>query len=656
MSIWTPDRLPIAVVPLPGEALESWIAAYARRLHTTGNTLISHIGLGSTRISQMALRLRQHEVAALERATGVDRHVLTSMTLEPYDGLAVAIHPGRRALAAWFPVGRFATASARYCPACLREHDGRGPVTRRLPWSFACPLHAVLLQDVCPRCHRPPRPWNTRRLGPQASGACTRNNPRTSARRGGCGADLTGVPSVPIPVGGLVLAAHQHLAALMASSPAGRPAALTALRQIYATAWRALRGLRAILGQAPPVVHAVLNEVHAGLPSPAGAEPRSDARTAAISAALACVALDDTHPDHEVLFDWIVRADRTLLQHRRTAPGIGAIARRWAWSGPDLVSRVLSRLDRDANLHSRLRYGTATPRPRWPDLKAEVITRRAAMMPAMLWPGWTLRLLPGSPGGPDTPHSASCGSFRRGCASFLLLPGGPPRLNFERAAPLLGNNPADTDRGAVERTIYHDRDLTSLASVLAQLAFALDEHGSPIDYARRRALFTDLRSVTFDLDAYTRLRLQHGWSAGYAPREAVLRWYLLVLLTGEHPSLPGAKKPFSWRCGNFRSAAPRPLRGFLRQQAADNLARHGITEPVTWEPPPALGHLGRLARHRSGPHPRRAGHRPPADGLLCSRCRRRRPDCRACPALVRDHRRRRSRCGGQRSPRLAGSR
>jgi hypothetical protein len=588
VSAWTADRLPITVAPLPGEALESWIAAYARRLRTTSNGLISHIGLGGTRISQMALRLREHEAAALERATRVDRQVLTRMTLEPHDGLTVAIHPGRRALAAWSPAGRFAAASARYCPACLREHDGRGPVTWRLPWSFACPLHAVLLHDLCPACHRPPRLWNTRRLGPQA-GACTRNNPRTSGRRGGCGTDLTRLLSVALPVGGLVLAAHQHLAALMAGPPGGRAAALTALRQIYATAWRVLRGLHAIPGHAPPVVHAVLDEVSAGLPGPASAEVWRDARTAAIGAALACIALDDTHPGHEVLFDWVVRADRTLLQYRRTVPGIGAIARRWAWSGPDLVSRVLSRLDHDANLHSRLRYSTATPRPRWPDLSAEAITRRAAMMPAMLWPGWTLRLLPRSPNGPSAdrgaPHSASCGSFRRGCASFLLLPGGPPQLNLERAAPLLGNNSADTDRGAVERIIYHGRDLTPLASVLAQLAFALDEHGSPIDYIRRRALFTDLRSVALDLDAYTRLRLQHGWSAGYAPREAVLRWYLLVPVTGEHPAIPGMKKPFSWRCGNFLYDAPRPLRVFLSQQAEANLARHGITEPVTWEPP-----------------------------------------------------------------------
>jgi len=446
----------------------------------------------------------------------------------------------------------------------------------------------VLLADFCPACRRVPRMWNTRHMGPPAAGTCTRNKPATQARRGGCGTDLTQAAAVPVPAGGLVLAAHQRLAGLMNSPPGDRPAALTALREVYAVAGRALLGLHAVPGQAPPVVRAVLGETAAKLPGRAGAEVGHDAHSAAIGATLACIVLDDTHPEHEELFGWILAADRSLLAERQYTPVIGAVARRWAWSGPEMVSRVLAGLDRDANLHTRLRYATATARPRWPDLPAEAITRRAAMLPAMLWPGWTMRLLPAPPasaGPPGGPRTASFASFRRGCASFLLLPGGPPQLNFERAAPLLGNRSADTDRGAVERITYHGRDLTPLASVLAQLAWALDEHGSPINYARRRALFTGPADVTLDLDAYTRLRLQHGWSTSYAPRLAVLHWYLLALLTGEHPAIPGTRKPFAWRCGNFRYAAPRPLRAFLRQQAAASLARHGIAEPVTWEPP-----------------------------------------------------------------------
>ena len=446
----------------------------------------------------------------------------------------------------------------------------------------------MLLLGFCPACHRPPRTWNVRRLGPQTGTACTRDNPVTSARRGSCGTDLADAGAVPLPVGGLVMAAHQHLASLMASPPGTWPAALTELRQVYATAWRALRGLHAIPGQAPPVVHAVLDEAAAALPWRDGAEPGDDARTAAIGATLACLALDENRPGHEELFGWILQADRSLLKDRRYTPGIGAVARRWAWCGPGMVAKVLGGLDRDASLHARLRYASATPRPRWPALPAGAITRRAAMIPAMLWPGWSLRLLPRVPGGAaddDAPHSATCSSFRRGCASFLLLPGGPPQLNFERASPLLGNHSHGTDRGAVERIIYRERNLTALASVLAQLACALDEHGSPIDYARRRALFTGPESVTLDLDAYTRLLLQHGWRSSYAPRLAVLRWYLLVLLTGEHPAILGTKKPFSWYCTGFRYSAPGPLRAFLRQQAEASLVRHGIAEPVTWEPP-----------------------------------------------------------------------
>jgi hypothetical protein len=141
VSAWTADRLPITVAPLPGEALESWIAAYARRLHATGSDLIAHLGLGGSRIAHMALRLNDHEAAALERATGVARQALAAMTLEPHDGLAVAITPGRRTLASRFPIGRFGNARTRYCPQCLTHDQGHGPVTWRLPWSFACPLH-----------------------------------------------------------------------------------------------------------------------------------------------------------------------------------------------------------------------------------------------------------------------------------------------------------------------------------------------------------------------------------------------------------------------------------------------------------------------------------------------------------------------------------
>ena len=42
---WTSERLPIVLPPQPGEALDSWITAYARRLHTTGPELLKHMGI-----------------------------------------------------------------------------------------------------------------------------------------------------------------------------------------------------------------------------------------------------------------------------------------------------------------------------------------------------------------------------------------------------------------------------------------------------------------------------------------------------------------------------------------------------------------------------------------------------------------------------------
>ncbi|WP_328916408.1 MULTISPECIES: TniQ family protein [unclassified Streptomyces] len=579
MTLWTPDRIPLVVTPAPGEALESWIGAYARRLRVTDSVFLESVGLPGARTSHLALRLISDEAAALERATGVERQALTSMTLEPYDGLAVAILPDRRKLARP-PAWRFSGSRARYCPGCLGDYAGRGPVFWRLPWAFACITHHTLLLDFCPDCRQPPHPWKARRLGPRTTGTCTRAHSGLGLRAA-CGADLTQARGTPLPASGLVLAAQQHITTLLNGEPAARPTALAEVKQLYALAWRILRGLHTIADRAPEIVHTVITECGGELPELTSEDVGHDAHNAAVGTALARIALHPGHADHEALFEWVLEADRSLLKTSKN--NIGAMADRWTWSGPELVGRVLAKLDPRATLHARLRYASASPRPRWPDLPADAITRRATMIPAMLWPGWTMRLLPR----PKNNKYPRAGTFRRGCSSFLLLPGGPPQLNFERVGPLLGNQEINTDRDSIERRLYLDHDLTPLASTLAQLARALDQHGSPIDYARRRSTFTST-TVTLDLDAYARLCAQQGWNPGQRHRVLLMRAYLLMLLTGEvHPPPEGASYRFTWHCSEFRFHAPRALRSFLRQQAEDNLTHHKIIEPVTWEPPDA---------------------------------------------------------------------
>jgi hypothetical protein len=579
--IWTAGRLPIAVMPLPGEALESWIGAYARRLHTTNSGFLETVGLAGARTNQMGLRLTGTEATALQRATGIPLPVLTAMTLEPYDGLAVTIHPNRRRLTRP-PAWRFSAARTRYCPACLDENTGRGPVFWRLPWAFACPTHHTLLLDFCPDCHRPPHPWKARRLGPRGTGACTRDSLTGSQDLTGrrpCGADLSQAPVLPLPETGLALTAQQRITTLLASEASARPAALTELKQLYALAWRALKGLHTIADRAPEVVRTALTECGGVLPQLTDEDVGRDAHNAALGTTLAHVALHPGHRDHDALFDWILEADQSL--HKGPRANIGTRAGRWSWSGPALVERSLARLDPQATLQARLRYASASPRPRWPTLQADTILQRAALIPSMLWPGWTMRLLPRL----KDRANLRVGAFRRGCSSFLLLPGGPPGLNYERVGPLLDNHQIHTDRDSVERRIYRQHDLTPLASALAQLAYALDTHGAPIDYARRRATFT-YASIEFDHHAFKRLCAQHGWRTGQQHRTSLLRWYLLTLLTGEvHPPPSNANTRFAWNCTEFRFRAPQSLRSFLRQQAEDNLARHGINEPLTWEPP-----------------------------------------------------------------------
>jgi hypothetical protein len=115
-------------------------------------------------------------------ATGIDKTAIVAMTLEPYDGTALAIDYARRRLNPAFPFG--CRAWSRYCPACLAESGGRWQLHWRLGWTFACTRHNCLLADRCPHCGRRQRKTHQRYTAVPLPGHC--------AGTGGspCGADL----------------------------------------------------------------------------------------------------------------------------------------------------------------------------------------------------------------------------------------------------------------------------------------------------------------------------------------------------------------------------------------------------------------------------------------------------------------------------------
>ena len=137
---WAPQRLPITLTPVPGEGLDSWIEAYARRLRVCSSDLLNDLGLSGSTLTHMVTILTEPERRTLSTATGIHPDALTLMTLQPFDGIAVTIDPARRTTG-HPPAWRRHTGS-RFCPACLRDSGGRWQLAWRLPWAFACPIHA----------------------------------------------------------------------------------------------------------------------------------------------------------------------------------------------------------------------------------------------------------------------------------------------------------------------------------------------------------------------------------------------------------------------------------------------------------------------------------------------------------------------------------
>ncbi|MER7468644.1 TniQ family protein [Streptomyces sp. NPDC097981] len=155
MTVWTDERIPIWVPPVPREALDSWLEAYAYRLRTVTVDFVAFLGLRGSSPQKMVRRLTDHERDVLVRRTGLSAEKLTAITLEPYNESILRIHPvSRRMLypAAW----RHYSTTSRYCPGCLAENEGRWQLTWRLSWAFVCTRHKLLLLDRCPRCERHP--------------------------------------------------------------------------------------------------------------------------------------------------------------------------------------------------------------------------------------------------------------------------------------------------------------------------------------------------------------------------------------------------------------------------------------------------------------------------------------------------------------------
>ncbi|MEV6671076.1 TniQ family protein [Streptomyces sp. NPDC051162] len=557
--------------PAAGEALDSWLEAYGRRLAVTGGQFARFINPSCGDPRSMVRMLTDTERGALSRRTGLTPAALDAMTLKRFDGVVVSIDPVDRTIARP-PAWRHSGAHSRFCPACLDEDGGRWQLSWRLPWTFACLRHQLLLHDRCVACGQAPPPSTPFRGVSSSPKLCLHTT--GTGRQFRCSHDLSDTPAQALPRGGMVLASQRAVdQEILAVGPLADGTARARAQELYALARQGLGGLHHA-ATAPGVVGEILDECGGSRPAPAERFETNDAHSAAVGTALARIATDPDHPAGEEVFAWMMATVTTRT--RRSDYATRKIAD-WLPAGPRVVARMLKTADGELGLSARLRHRTATPTPSWPDLSDDEVHRRAEHLPAMLWPSWTYGLLPAGS------HTRIAG-FRRACASLALLPGST--WGYLPAASLLNNTSPGSNRRALDAAL-ESTGTDALAVLLPALAGALDAHGSPINYHRRRTLFTP-DTVSFDHSAYQALCRRNGWPLNTPVWINHLRWHMTRELLGADPG--AASRPPAWHPRLHYGLDP-DLWQFLRDQAAANLGAHGIDEPITWEPPPswALG-------------------------------------------------------------------
>ncbi|WP_143658352.1 hypothetical protein [Streptomyces sp. Tue6028] len=158
--------------------------------------------------------------------------------------------------------------------------------------------------------------------------------------------------------------------------------------------------------------------------------------------------------------------------------------------------------------------------------------------------------------------------------------------SIRAAALLTGTTVSSHNVSSLLAELTRRPDCTDVLHALILLADHLDQHGSPIDYARRRALFTTRSSFIAPLDwrdLQRRLRSNHLPDAAHAQR------WIFHTLTGSpprlaHPAIASATPSQRGQYLRFRWRILPAEVDLLLHTARTILDEHGIDEPVQWIP------------------------------------------------------------------------
>lgn len=606
-----PRTLPVRLGPLPGEALDSWLEAIAHRLAVPLNDLMLALGLpgGAHRRSNRpgtadrTIALPSAEARAIAAAAGLGEARVHAMTLASYDQRAVVLDPATRLVNIRTLWGR--GKGSRYCPGCLAATGGRWQLRWRLNWSFACVTHQRLLADDCPGCGRPQRLRGSAPHDPPHPGHC--ENPvhpaghspvRRYQAHVRCGADLRRAVTLRLPAGHPVLRTQQLLDELIEAGTAsfGVYAAspqpvLTALADIRAIAGRAIAitqtarlDLSAMRPSDPLTtrIRAMAREQHQRANAPAQARPGTMgppdvfSATAGLTAAFEVLTASGIQEAAGTL-RWLITAPRTAGR----IPSPSTIDDWGRQTSPVLRSIQLAALGPQLRPTDQLRYRTTSAAPREVDAARTAATRRAARIPALIWMPWLVRICP--------PAGIQARIARPALSCALLLPG--TRLNLSEAASLLGSESSAQALSKTVQLLQASPHWPGIAEALVRLAGHIDDHGTAIDYQRRRRL--DYGGLLPASEWQDMCRQAHAPPQS-GTWDAVARCAQYELISGSpartSPFWPGAGiHDFQRRMAEFSVVLTAGLDRHVRESASAFLASKGIDdEPISWEPPPFL--------------------------------------------------------------------
>lgn len=625
--------LPLRVPVAPGEPMDSWLEALARRNQITVRTLVAALGWQVPNApGGLVAGVPGEVLRRIEYQAGLPAGRLDDAVLDRY-----------------LPTGAVRSRGSRYCPCCLAERDGRWLLAWRLPWTFACTSHRLLLCDACPACGQVPR-VHTGPAGLNPPGTCLSSiAPGTC-----CGAHLRHSIPQRLAPGSKVLAAQRWTGTLIAAATEeGQGAAsVPTLGDLGIVASWVLRHAPAsrFAGYGAETL-AAWHQWHGQRPATRDPPRRSPPASAALTSALAAISMSVLTGDD----DRAIGRIRALLPSaggwRQTRPA-GLPARHWKQLSGPARSRFLRALDPGLGPAERLRYRTGTPAASIPADGPALLAARARMIPQLLWPQWAIRLTPAA--------GLLPGPFRSTLAACLLLPGHPDRATGKAITALHAYRSVLAINAALRTLAEDGHDIVLTA--LTRLAGYLDEHGSPIDYQRRRDI------IPAETSRWRDLCLSASAHPGESRRHRDAQRYLYQLLTGADLHDPRHALAFTsasdraaylaftdtFTTGLRRAAPPRrrPAARARRRRAANLGAAPGLlrwpgparTRPRRHRPgrhPPARHH--RRASHRRGRHaaghqhracPARPRTRPPARPAMGPQ----RPACRLAMATTRPRR------------------